>query len=80
MNKEVKRILQEIYIDHHNLNEKDLDYSVAEEYIKDLNRLSQLNNCCFFIVDLYTFKYLFTSDNFKNIFGYRLILGIKFPY
>ncbi|TFD92820.1 hypothetical protein E2605_18450 [Dysgonomonas capnocytophagoides] len=69
MNKEIKRILQEIYIGH-DLNEKNLDYSVAEEYIKDLNRLSQLNNCCFFIVDLYTFKYLFTSDNFKNIFGY----------
>lgn len=69
MNQEIKEILQEIYIDH-NLRETDLDYSIADKYIGDLNRLSQLNNCCFFIVDLYQFRYLFTSDNFKNIFGY----------
>lgn len=69
MNQEIREILQEIYIDH-NLKETDLDYTVADQYIADLNRLSQLNNCCFFIVDLHTFRYLFTSDNFKNILGY----------
>lgn len=69
MNEELKEILQEIYIDH-TLEEADLDYTIAEKYTSDLNRLSQLNNCCFFIVDLHKFRYLFTSDNFKNIFGY----------
>lgn len=69
MNQEVKEILQEIYANH-DLKEKDLDYSIADKHITDLNRLSQVNNFCFFIVDLYTFRYLFTSDNFRNIFGY----------
>lgn len=69
MNHEIKEILQDIYVDH-NLKEKDLDYTIADKYIADLNRLSQLNNCCFFIVDLHKFRYLFTSDNFRNIFGY----------
>lgn len=69
MNQEIKEILQAIYIDH-NLKEINLDYTIADKYIGDLNKLSQLNNCCFFIVDLYKFRYLFTSDNFKNIFGY----------
>lgn len=69
MNDEIKEVLQEIYKDH-TLKESDLDYTMADKYISDLNRLSQLNNCCFFIVDLHKFKYLFTSDNFKHIFGY----------
>lgn len=69
MNQEIKEILEAIYIDH-NLEETNLDYAIADKYIADLNRLSQLNNCCFFIVDLHKFKYLFTSDNFRNIFGY----------
>lgn len=69
MNQEVKEILKEIYAEH-NLLEKDLDYSVAEQYKKDLNRLSLLNNCCFFIVDLHKLEYLFTSHNFKSFFGY----------
>lgn len=69
MNQEVKDILKEIYAEH-KLNEKDLDYSIAEQHKADLNRLSLLNNCCFFIVDLHKFEYLFTSDNFKSFFGY----------
>lgn len=69
MNQEIKEILQEIYIDH-TLDESDLDYTIAQKYISDLNRLSMLNHCCFFIVDLHKFRYLFTSDNFRNLFGY----------
>ena len=69
MNQEVKDILKEIYAEH-KLNEKDLDYSIAEQHKVDLNRLSLLNNCSFFIVDLHKFEYLFTSDNFKSFFGY----------
>lgn len=69
MNRDIKQILKDIYIDH-KLKESDLDYSIAEKYKSDLNQLSQLNNCCFFIVDLHKMEYLFTSDNFKNIFGY----------
>lgn len=69
MNNDLKKILQEIYADHH-LRKEDLDYNIVAKYKDDLNRLSQLNNTCFFIVDLHTVEYVFTSDNFKNIFGY----------
>ncbi|WP_165024186.1 helix-turn-helix transcriptional regulator [Dysgonomonas sp. ZJ279] len=69
MNQEIREILQEIYTGH-NLKETDLDYTIANKYKDDLNRLSELNNCCFFIVDLHKFEYIFTSDNFKNIVGY----------
>lgn len=74
MNQEIKDILKEIYAEH-NLNENDLDYSIAEQHKTDLNRLSLLNNCCFFIVDLHKLEYLFTSDNFKSFLGYMPIKG-----
>ncbi len=69
MNSEVREILQQVYTDH-KLREDDLDYTIADRYKADLNRLSKLNNCCFFIVDLHKIEYLFTSDNFRSIFGY----------
>lgn len=68
MNQEIKDILQEIYIDH-KLRDTDLDYRVLDRYRYDLERLSLISGRCFFIVDLHTFEYIYTSDNFKNIFG-----------
>lgn len=69
MNQEIRDILQEIYINH-KLQETNLDYSVMDRYKTDLDRLSKLSGRCFFIVDLNKFEYVFTSENFKNIFGY----------
>lgn len=69
MNQEIRKILQEIYTDH-KLRETDLDYNIIDVYKADLERLSKLSGRCFFIVDLYRFEYIFTSENFKSIFGY----------
>lgn len=69
MNQEINDILREIYVNHE-LWEDDLDYSAVNRYKIELDRLSQLSGSCFFIVDLHRFEYLFTSWNFKNIFGY----------
>lgn len=69
MNQEVKEILQAIYAQHE-LKEVGLNYQIIENYKHDFNRLSQLNNSCLFIVDLHKFEYVFTSDNFKNLFGF----------
>ena len=69
MNQEIKDILQEIYIDH-KLQDVNLDYLVIDKYKSDLERLSKLSDRCFFIVDLHTFEYVYTSANFKNIFGF----------
>lgn len=69
MNQDIRKILQTIYKEHR-LSETDLDYTIVATYKADLDRLSKLSNRCFFIVDLHTFKYIYTSENFKNIFGY----------
>jgi len=69
MNEEIKKILKDIYINH-KLHENNLDYKILDKYSSELSRFSQLSNSCFFIVDLYKFEYVYTSDNFKNIFGY----------
>lgn len=69
MNQEIKEILQKIYTNH-TLLDTDLDYKITDKYISELNRLAQLSNSCFFIVDLHKFEYIFTSENFKNITGY----------
>lgn len=74
MNQEIRKILQDIYIDH-KLQEADLDYTIIETYKVDFDRLSKLSNRCFFIVDLYTFKYIYTSENFSDIFGYIPVCG-----
>ena len=68
MNHEIKGILQEIY-KNHKLRDADLDYLVLESYKIDLERLSKISGRCFFIVDLHTLEYIYTSGNFKNIFG-----------
>jgi DNA-binding CsgD family transcriptional regulator len=72
MNQEIRKILQDIYKEHR-LLETDLDYTIIDAYKSDFDRLSQLSNRCFFIVDLHTFKYIYTSENFKDIFGYMPI-------
>lgn len=69
MNQEIRKILQNIYVNH-KLQDTDLDYTVVDAYKADFDRLSQLSNRCFFIVDLHTFKYIYTSGNFSDIFGY----------
>lgn len=69
MNQEIRKILQDIYVDH-KLQEADLDYTVVNGYKTDFDRLSQLSDRCFFIVDLHTFRYIYTSKNFSDIFGY----------
>lgn len=69
MNQEIRKILQDIY-SAHRLSEADLDYTIIDAFKSDFDRLSKLSNRCFFIVDLYTFKYVYTSGNFKDIFGY----------
>lgn len=69
MNQDIKEILQEIYINH-KLQDADLDYRVLDSYKTDLEKLSQISGRCFFIVDLHTFEYIYTSSNFKNILGY----------
>lgn len=47
-----------------------MDYTVVDAYKTDFDRLSELSGRCFFIVDLHTFKYIYTSGNFKDLFGY----------
>lgn len=69
MNREKRKILQEIYSDH-KLQEADLDYTIVDAYKADLDRLAQMSGRSFFIVDLHAFKYIYTSENFKAIFGY----------
>lgn len=69
MNQEIRTILQEIYADH-KLVAANLDYTVVDAYKADFERLSKLSDRCFFIVDLYTFNYIYTSENFSDIFGY----------
>lgn len=69
MNQEIRKILQDIYKDHR-LQKADLDYTIVDAYKVDFNRLAKLSDRCFFIVDLHTFKYIYTSENFKDIFGY----------
>lgn len=74
MNQEIRVILQDIYADH-KLQEADLDYTIIDTYKSDFERLSKLSNRCFFIVDLFTFKYIYTSENFSDIFGYMPVGG-----
>lgn len=69
MNLEIKKILQDIYVDH-KLQEADLDYAIIDSYKADFNRLAKLSDRCFFIVDLHRFNYVYTSENFRDIFGY----------
>lgn len=52
MNQELKKILQNIYINH-DLKESDLDYNIAGSYIADFDRVSQLIRGCFFIIDIH---------------------------
>lgn len=78
MNQEIRKILQEIYSEHR-LLETDLDYTIIDAYKSDFDRLSKLSDRCFFIVDLHTFKYVYTSNNFKDLFGY-IPIGKKKRY
>lgn len=55
---------------NHDLKESDLDYSIAESYIADFERVSHLSHGCFFIVDIHKIDYIYTSDGFKSLFGY----------
>lgn len=61
--------MQRIYANH-TLEEADLDYTEVGSYRTDFDRLAELSDRCFFIVDLHTFEYVYTSENFKEIFGY----------
>ncbi|MCD8167402.1 MAG: LuxR C-terminal-related transcriptional regulator, partial [Bacteroides sp.] len=58
-----------IYIDHE-LRQEDLDYEKVKHYFAEFDRMSELSGNCFFIVDLYTFEYLYTSPNFQVLVGY----------
>ena len=78
MNQDIRKILQEIYINH-KLQATDLDYTIVDTYKTDLDRLSKLSCRCFFIVDLCTFEYIYTSGNFKNLFGYMPVDKLETP-
>jgi len=69
MNEEIKKILQSVYANH-KLKEEDLDYTVIQSYKSHFDRIAQVSNRCFFIVDLYTLTYAYISENFKDILGY----------
>jgi DNA-binding CsgD family transcriptional regulator len=69
MNQEIRKILQCVYADH-KLKDEDLDYRLIATYKSDIENLSKFSDQCFFIVDLHTLKYIYTSKNFKDIFGY----------
>lgn len=76
MNQELKKILQDIYVDH-DLKESDLDYRVAESYIANFDRVSLLSRGCFFIMDIHKIDYIYTSDGFKSLFGYVPRLKVR---
>jgi DNA-binding CsgD family transcriptional regulator len=55
-----------------NFDAAKLDYSIADENIKLLNKLAQVGNSSISVFDMYRQKHIYTSHNFQSVFGYDL--------
>jgi DNA-binding CsgD family transcriptional regulator len=70
--------LEKLFHEYHEIldlqkfRESELDYSVMENHIPFLEKLSAVNNSGITVFDMFKKKHIYTSYNFSEIFGYDL--------
>jgi len=69
----MKRTIEELQFEHYKLLksqkfvEKDLDYSILQQHIPYLEKISELSNCVVMIFDLFKCEHVFVSKNISMV-------------